>query len=80
MTIQQASTAVTRVKRPGRVYRPRDAADYLGLAESTLAKRRLFGGNAPPYVSLGGRAVGYLKEDMDAWLESQRRQNTSEAA
>lgn len=62
----------------GRVLRPRAASRYSGLAESTLAKRRLYG-LPPRYVRLGGRAVGYLREDLDAWLESCRRHSTSDA-
>lgn len=64
---------------PKRVLRPRAASPYTGLSESTLAKRRLYG-LPPRYVRLGGRAVGYLREDLDAWLESCRRRNTSEDA
>ncbi len=60
-----------------RVLRPKAASSYTGLSESTLAKRRHYG-LPPRYVRLGGRAVGYLREDLDAWLESCRRRSTSE--
>lgn len=60
-----------------RVLRAPQAAEYLGLTESTLAKRRLYG--LPPcFLKLGGRAVGYAIEDLDAWLESCRRNSTSQ--
>jgi predicted DNA-binding transcriptional regulator AlpA len=60
-----------------RVLRAPEAAAYLGLSESTLAKRRLQG-LKPAYLSLGGRAIGYAIDDLDAWLESCRRQSTSQ--
>ncbi len=60
-----------------RVLRAPEAAKYLGLSPSTLAKRRLYG-LPPKYLSLGGRAVGYLIDDLDAWLESCRRESTSQ--
>jgi hypothetical protein len=37
-----------------RIFRTRDAARYLGLAESTLEKRRIFGGG-PRWVRLGSK-------------------------
>jgi predicted DNA-binding transcriptional regulator AlpA len=61
-----------------RVLRPPAAATYTGLSESTLAKRRLYG-LPPEYLSLGGRAVGYSIDTLDAWLESCRRQSTSQS-
>jgi predicted DNA-binding transcriptional regulator AlpA len=62
-----------------RVLRAPEAAIYTGLSESTLAKRRLYG-LPPQYLSLGGRAIGYTIDDLDAWLESCRRKSTSQAA
>ena len=46
-----------------RVLRAREAAEYLGLTESTLAKRRLYG-LPPSFLKLGGRAIGYAIEDL----------------
>jgi predicted DNA-binding transcriptional regulator AlpA len=66
-----------REDRLKRVLRPPEASAYCGLSESTLAKRRLYG-LPPKFVSLGGRAVGYLVEDLDAWLASCRRNSTSD--
>ena len=60
-----------------KVLRAPEAATYIGLSESTLAKRRLYG-LPPQYLSLGGRAVGYAIDDLDAWLRSCRRQSTSQ--
>ncbi|MBL8808126.1 MAG: helix-turn-helix domain-containing protein [Rhodospirillales bacterium] len=57
-------------------YRAPDAAQYLGLAESTLAKMRLRG-DGPGY-SKAGRAVIYARAELDRWLASLRRSNTSQ--
>jgi predicted DNA-binding transcriptional regulator AlpA len=61
-----------------RVLRAREAAAYTGLSESTLAKRRLYG-KPPTFLNLGGRAIGYAIDDLNAWLESCRRKSTSQA-
>jgi predicted DNA-binding transcriptional regulator AlpA len=60
-----------------RVLRAPEAATYIGLSESTLAKRRLYG-LPPEYLSLGGRAVGYTIDELDRWLETCRRRSTSQ--
>ena len=60
-----------------RVLRAPEAANYIGLSESTLAKRRLYG-LPPEYLSLGGRAVGYAIDELDRWLETCRRRSTSQ--
>ena len=57
---------------------PPEAAQYLGLAVSTLAKMRCWGGT-PPFLRLG-RKIGYLREDLDVWLKAKRAINTSDAA
>jgi predicted DNA-binding transcriptional regulator AlpA len=62
---------------PKRVLRAPEAATYTGLSESTLAKRRLEG-KAPAFLNLGGRAIGYAIDDLNSWLESCRRQSTSQ--
>jgi predicted DNA-binding transcriptional regulator AlpA len=56
---------------------PDAAAEFLGLASSTLAKMRL-SGNGPLYCKLGRRVV-YRKEDLEAWRESRVVRNTSDA-
>ena len=60
-----------------RVLRAPEAATYTGLSESTLAKRRLYG-LPPAYLNLGGRAVGYAIDELDRWIESCRRESTSQ--
>ena len=52
------------------------AAEYIGLAKSTLEKLRLTGGG-PVFSSLG-RTVVYDRVDLDAWVASRRRESTSD--
>jgi predicted DNA-binding transcriptional regulator AlpA len=47
------------------------AAVYVGLSPSTLEKKRQTG-DGPRFIRLGGWAVGYAVEDLDAWLDGQR--------
>lgn len=53
------------------------AAKYLGLAVSTLAKIRCKS-SALPYHKLG-RRIAYSRADLDAWLASRRVRNTVES-
>lgn len=60
------------------VMSPSEAARYLGLAVSTLAKMRCWGGS-PTFVRLG-RKIGYQRDDLDKWLAARRATNTADAA
>jgi predicted DNA-binding transcriptional regulator AlpA len=63
---------------PGKkVLRTPGAAEYTGLAVSTLEKMRLTG-DGPEFIRLSARAVGYEIEVLDRWLESRRRRSTSD--
>ena len=53
-----------------------DVAKLLNLSTSTLAKMRL-SGNTPKYIKMG-RRVAYRQSDLDAWIEAQSFQSTSE--
>lgn len=46
------------------------AAEYIGLAKTTLEKLRFTGGG-PVYIKLGN-AVVYDTRDIDSWLEQNR--------
>ncbi len=59
------------------ILRPPEAAEYIGLSESTLAKRRLRG-DPPKYVKLGPRAVGYSIEELNQYIQQHIRQSTSD--
>jgi predicted DNA-binding transcriptional regulator AlpA len=58
------------------VFRAQDAANYVGLSASTLAKMRVRG-VPPPFVKLGRRIV-YRRSDLDDWLASNMTRSTSE--
>lgn len=55
-----------------------EAADYLRLAKSTLAKLRCIGGS-PIYVQLG-RRIAYRRAELDAWLAKRAARNTADAS
>ena len=54
----------------------RDAAEYLGIAQQTLAKLR-WAGTSPPYFKIG-RQVVYKRVELDAWLATRKRRSTSD--
>ena len=54
-----------------RILRTDEAAKYLGLSESFLEKKRRTDGG-PPFIRLGGRAIGYDVRDLDQWLDRHR--------
>jgi predicted DNA-binding transcriptional regulator AlpA len=58
--------------------RPPEAAKYVGISTSTLAKMRLRG-DGPAYLKLGPRAVAYRIVDLEEWLTTHRRRSTSES-
>ena len=64
-------TEITKRKRPGRLLTPRDAAEYLGLPQNTLAQWRSQR-KGPEFFKLGGYLVRYAEEDLNTWLEAQR--------
>lgn len=51
------------------------AADYLGLAVSTLNKWRCHGGG-PVFIKMG-RAVRYRSEDLEAYISNSIASSTS---
>jgi predicted DNA-binding transcriptional regulator AlpA len=59
-----------------RRFRAPEAANYLGLSKSTLAKMRLRG-DGPLFLKLN-RVVVYDSRDLDAWLAHRRRASTSD--
>ena len=62
-----------------RMLRAPEAATYLGMSQSTLAKMRLRG-DGPAYSKAGPRIVIYNLKDIDDWLAKGRRWSTSEQA
>ena len=61
----------------GHFIRVPDAAAYLNLSPSTLAKMRVRG-DGPAYSKAGPRVVVYDVADLDAYLNGRKRFSTSE--
>jgi hypothetical protein len=57
-----------------RKMRPREAARFIGIAVSTLARMRARG-NGPPFSKPSGRIVLYDKEQIEKWLRLHARCN-----
>ncbi len=58
------------------VFKEEEAAAYLGLSRATLRRGRMEGKRdrrcqTPPFVRLG-RAVRYIRTDLDQWLSEHR--------
>ena len=56
-----------------------ETAEYIGMSRSFLRKSRMEGNRdnhtpAPKFIKIG-RAVRYLKEDLDNWLDSFYKQS-----
>ncbi len=66
-----ASHISTKLRAP-------QAAAYVGLSPSTLAKMRLRG-DGPVYSKAGPRVVIYERADLEAWLDAKKRRSTSQA-
>ena len=54
-----------------------DAAQYICMSRSFLRQSRMDGRRdtrtpAPPFIKIG-RAVRYLREDLDQWLDEQQK-------
>jgi excisionase family DNA binding protein len=56
--------------------RPKEAAEFLGLGHSTLAKMRTSG--AGPAFRKLGRCVRYARDDLKRWADERSRRSTSE--
>ncbi len=55
------------------IFRPKDAAAYLGVAVSTLY-RWAAATDFPKPIKLGRQATGWRKADLDDWLERKARE------
>lgn len=59
-----------------RGFTEKEAAEYIGMSRSFLRQDRMNGfrkNRTPgPNYSKFGKAVRYLKEDLDSWLEKHR--------
>ena len=55
---------------------PSEAAEYLRISASTLAKLRVYGGG-PPFIRIG-RAVRYSRPVLDAYMAARIARSTSD--
>ena len=60
-----------------RYLRTKDAANYLGVGQSTLERKRIEG-TGPTFRRLGSRIVTYAVDDLDAWANENVLSSTSE--
>src|SRR5215216_592717 len=65
-----------RASPPGHTKSRLTAAEYIGIAKSTLDKMRVAGGG-PRFIKIGKRVL-YDKADLDAWIEAQKRRSTAD--
>ncbi len=56
--------------------RTKEAAERVGLAETTLEKLRCLGGG-PPFFKVSSKRVMYDAGELDAWARSKRFASTS---
>jgi hypothetical protein len=61
----------------GEYMRPTQAAEYLGVSQSYLAKFRV-SGDGPVYSKPTPKLVLYRRRDLDAWATSSARTSTSQ--
>jgi len=62
------------MKEEKRAFKESEASIYLGMSRSFLRQARMDGDRerrtpGPKYIRVGNRAIRYLKEDLDSWLE-----------
>lgn len=55
----------------------KQTAHYLGMSESFLEKDRWRGAEIP-YCIIGRRSVGYRLDDLESYLQNQKRVSTSQ--
>lgn len=72
----ETSTGANRSTVDKRVLTSAEAAEYLGLKPITLDVWRQYG-KGPEYIKMG-RAVRYRKEDLDRFMDKNRRRSTCE--
>ncbi len=61
------------------VITPKQLAEFFQTTEASLAQDRYLG-RGVPFIKVGNKRVRYLREDVLAYCESQRRTQTGGAA
>jgi predicted DNA-binding transcriptional regulator AlpA len=72
----ESDAPVREASRSDPLLTPKEAARFMRVSESWLAKARMRG-DGPPYVQIG-RAIRYQQSDLITYIRSRRRQSTSE--
>jgi predicted DNA-binding transcriptional regulator AlpA len=75
-SLQSSIKPAQEPNRGDRMLTPKEAANFLRVSESWLAKARMRG-DGPPYVKIG-RAVRYGEAALAQWMKSHQRLSTSE--
>lgn len=57
-------------------FTPSEAARYLRISVSTLAKLRVYGGG-PPFMRIG-RAIRYSRAELDTYMTTRAARSTSD--
>ena len=71
-------TIAQEVEVPTRIVRLPDVQARTGLSRSTIYVR-VAAGSFPKPVQLGGRAVGWIESEVDAWIRQQIAASRGEA-
>ena len=75
--LHHAGAATPKLIVPSEVLlTPPEAAKFLKMSVSWLAKARMRG-DGPPFVRVG-RSIRYREDDLRQWLKARRRLSTSE--
>ena len=62
-----------------RLLRPIEVEAEYGLPTGELAKKRVAGADAPPFLRFG-RSIYYDRDDLERWITSSKRNSTSDPA
>ena len=71
-------TIAQEVEVPTRIVRLPDVQARTGVSRSTIYVR-VAAGSFPKPVQLGGRAVGWIESEVDAWIRQQIAASRGEA-
>jgi prophage regulatory protein len=66
-------------KSPKRIIRLRDVINRVGLCRASIYAK-ILEGSFPKQISLGPNSVGWLEEEVTAWIESRIQASRPEAA
>ena len=78
MQPQSALAPILKHQSTDPLLNPNEAAEFLDVAEKSLAVWRCTGRYSIPFYKVG-RHVKYRKSDLEAWLESRCRSNGATA-